>query len=61
MTYTINHNDQYNSLEIFFDGKPDEAVRAALKGLKFRWHRVKKCWYGFSDEETVRSYRKQSS
>ena len=54
-TYTINHNDQYNSLEIFFDGKPDEAVRSALKGLKFRWHRIKKCWYGFADEETVRA------
>ena len=54
-TYTINHNDQYNSLEIFFDGKPDEAVRSALKGLKFRWHRIKKCWYGFADEEAVRA------
>lgn len=54
MTYTITTNAQFNSLEIFFDGKPDEIVRNALKELKFRWHGVKKCWYGFADESTVR-------
>lgn len=54
MTYTITTNAQFNSLEIFFDGKPDEIVRNALKELKFRWHGVKKCWYGFADEATVR-------
>ena len=38
MTYTINTNAEFNSLEIFFDGKPNEAIRNALKELKFRWH-----------------------
>ena len=55
MNYTITKNEQFNSLEIFFDGKPSEAVRNALKGLKFRWHNVKACWYGYADEETTRA------
>lgn len=55
MTYTITHNTQFNSLEIFFEGKPAQEVREALKALKFRWHSVKKCWYGYTDEETARA------
>ena len=55
MTYTINTNAQFNSLEIFFDGKPDEVVRNALKELKFRWHGAKRCWYGFADEATAKA------
>lgn len=51
MTYTITHNSQFNSYEIYFDGKPSEAVRNALKELKFRWHGVKRCWYGFGQSE----------
>lgn len=53
MTYTITNNDQFNSLEITFDGKPSEAVRNALKALKFRWHSLKKCWYGYAAEHEV--------
>ena len=55
MEYTINHNDQFNSIEITFDGKPSEAVRDALKALKFRWHGVKKVWYGYKTEEEVKA------
>lgn len=55
MTYTIIKNAQFNSLEIKFDGKPSEAVRNALKSLRFRWHSVKKVWYGYSDESTVKA------
>jgi len=55
MTYTINHNDEFNSTEIFFDGKPSAAVRDTLKGMKFRWHGVKKCWYGRKPEAEVRA------
>lgn len=55
MTYTITNNPQFNSLEITFDGKPSEAVRNALKELKFRWHSVKRCWYGYSEEGAVRA------
>lgn len=53
MTYTITRNEAFNSLEITFDGKPSEEIRAALKALRFRWHGVKKLWYGYADEEAV--------
>lgn len=51
---TITRNPDFNSLEITFDEKPAEAIRAALKSLKFRWHSVKKVWYGYASEETTR-------
>ena len=51
MTYTINPNDAFKSIEITFDGKPSEAVRDALKALRFRWHSVKKVWYGYATPE----------
>ena len=54
MTYTITANPEFNSIEITFDGKPSEAIRNALKELRFRWHGVKKVWYGYKDEETAR-------
>lgn len=54
MTYTINTNPEFNSIEITFDGKPGEAIRNALKELRFRWHNLKKVWYGYTDEETAR-------
>lgn len=53
MTYTITTNPQFNSLEVTFDGKPSEEIRNALKALKFRWHSVKKCWYGYGAEHEV--------
>ena len=55
MTYTISRNDQFNSLEIAFDGKPCEAIRDALKALRFRWHGVRRVWYGYADEQTTRA------
>ena len=55
MTYTITKNPQFNSLEILFDGKPSDAVRSALKELKFRWHSVKKVWYGYAEEDAART------
>lgn len=55
MTYTITNNSQFNSLEIYFDGKPSSAIRDALKELKFRWHGMKKCWYGYTTEEAARA------
>ena len=53
MNYNIIHNTEKNGLEIYFDGKPAEEVRDALKALRFRWHNVKKCWYGRADESAV--------
>ena len=51
--YEIKNNQQFNSLEIYFTAKPDEATREALKGLKFRWNPKKACWYGFADVAKV--------
>ena len=55
MTYTITNNPTYNSIEILFDGKPTEEIRNSLKALRFRWHNIKKVWYGYSTEEAVRA------
>lgn len=55
MTYTITKNPEFNSIEILFDGKPSEEIRAALKALRFRWHGVKKVWYGYTTEEAARA------
>ena len=53
--YTITANNTFNSLEISFETKPSEQIINALKQLRFRWHNVKKIWYGYKDEETVRN------
>jgi hypothetical protein len=55
MNYTITANPTFNSLEIAFEGKPSEEIRQALKDLRFRWHGVKKVWYGYTDEATARA------
>lgn len=51
MTYEINYNSQYGSYEVRFDGRPSDEVRAALKAMKFRWHSLNKCWYGYNCSE----------
>ena len=51
--FTIADNAQYGSLEITFDGKPSQAVRDVLKEQKFRWHKVKKVWYGKADRNAI--------
>ena len=55
MTYTITINKQFNSTEISFDEVPTKAAREALKTLRFRWHSVKKVWYGYKTPEEVRN------
>lgn len=54
MTYTIEKNNQFGSLEVYFSDKPSQMIRDALKLLRFRWHSVKKCWYGFAEETKLR-------
>ena len=53
MTYEIRSNQKFDSKEIYFDGKPSESIRTALKSLRFRWHATKKCWYGFAQEHEI--------
>ena len=52
--YTIAKNSEYGSIEIRFSSKPSEAIRDALKLLRFRWNRSKGVWYGFRAAEDVR-------
>lgn len=46
-------NNEFNSLEISFDEKPSEEVRNILKANNFRWHSVKKVWYGYKTQEEI--------
>lgn len=55
MAYTIYKNNEFNSIEIKFDGKPDERTRNILKANKFRWHHLKGVWYGYSEEQLIRA------
>lgn len=55
MEYAINKNVNFNSLEITFAGKPDEQTRNALKANGYRWHGVRRIWYGYTDEQTIRA------
>ena len=51
--FTISDNAEHGSLEISFDNKPSDEVRHVLKENKFRWHKVKKVWFGFTDRQTI--------
>lgn len=51
--YEIRENHQYNSREVYFDGKPSRATLDALKALKMRWNHVKSCWYGYAQEHEL--------
>lgn len=42
----IEKNADFGTVEIYFKEKPSQVVREALKTARFRWHAVKKCWYG---------------
>ena len=51
--FTITDNLEHGSLEISFESKPSEEVRHVLKENKFRWHKVKKVWFGYTDRQTI--------
>ena len=49
MEYKITRNENFNSFEIVFDGKPSEQVRELLKSNGYRWHGRRGIWYGYKD------------
>ena len=51
--YEIKENNEYNSREVYFSGKPSAEVRDALKALKMRWNGCKRCWYGYTSERDI--------
>lgn len=49
----IVNNYEYNSIELYFDGKPDEMTRETLKMFKWRWNPKKNCWYNKNTAENM--------
>lgn len=41
----VERNAEKDGIEIFFDDKPDQALRDRLKSNGFRFGKYKKCWY----------------
>lgn len=55
MVYEITKNNEFDSFEVYFEGKPSDNIRLALKRLKMRWNPKKKCWYGFASESEIKN------
>lgn len=53
----VEFNAEHDGVEVYFPGKPSDAVRSALKGAGYRWHSVKKCWYATRTEERLQALR----
>lgn len=47
--YTIVKNESFNSFELTFSGKPSERIRAILNANGYRWHGMRRIWYGYKD------------
>lgn len=46
-------NEKLNGVELYFEKKPAQEVINILKENKFRWNRVKFCWYAKQNEQTL--------
>ena len=46
-------NNDLHGVEIYFDEKPGEVVRNALKAARFRWNGKKSCWYARQTETAL--------
>jgi hypothetical protein len=53
-------NSELNGVEMYFEGKPVQTVIDSLKDLKFRWNKIKKCWYAKQSIETIAEAQKYS-
>lgn len=51
----VEANQQDNRLQIFFEGKPDEATRDALKGEGFRWSPRAGAWQRQLNDNAIRA------
>ena len=61
LNYEIKNNEQFGSVEVYFHEIPSAAIRDLLKSNSFRWHTVKKCWYGYKTAEAVTELLKGGS
>lgn len=46
-------NNELKGVELYFDGKPLQAIIDTLKSNGFRWHNFKKCWYAKQSDSTM--------
>lgn len=46
-------NIEFNGIELYFGERPEYKVIEVLKGARFRWHNMKKCWYAKENENTL--------
>lgn len=53
----VEFNAEHDGVEVYFPGKPSDAVRAALKNAGYRWHGTKKCWYASRTEAHLQALR----
>lgn len=53
----VEFNAEHDGVEVYFPGKPSDAVRAALKDAGYRWHGTKKCWYASRTEAHLQALR----
>ncbi len=51
--YEIKTNNQFNSNEVYFNGKPNFEILKGLKALRMRWNPKKCCWYGFASQTDI--------
>ena len=54
----VEFNTECNGIEVYFNNKPSQDTRDALKAAGYRWHSVKKCWYAKRTEEHLQALRK---
>lgn len=48
---------EHDGIEVYFDAKPAESVRSALKSAGYRWHGQKRCWYASRTEQHLQALR----
>lgn len=49
----VVENPEENRLQLFFDGKPSEAIRTALKHNGFRWSPFNGCWQAYLNNNSI--------
>ncbi len=54
----VEFNTEFDGIEVYFNSKPSQETRDALKAAGYRWHSVKKCWYAKRTEEHLQALRK---
>lgn len=54
----VEFNTECDGIEVYFQPKPSQETRDALKAAGYRWHSVKKCWYAKRSEERLQALKK---